>query len=345
MDVDADGWGYENGLSCTHSVQKLDGENEDNPASNSGSDVVVFEQSFDQSTLGMYTGKDLNEQWNTPLWHLGFDQGRASIVEEQGRGNSLRITYPAGEFGAAGASAFLSDLEFAVDLPANFEELYISYDVKFAEGFEFVRGGKLPGLCGYDITRTPGTGCNTGGGFPDGFDGWSARGMWREGGEMENYVYHSSQESFYGDDEFWGMKARPGQWHQIQHRVVLNTVGEADGLLEAWFDGQKVLNETDFVYRKTSDIGINLFYFSTFFGGNDPSWAPATDQYIFFDNFRIATTPLPGTISRATALNDDGLAIAAAESSGGGGSVAWSLTLLAVVRLRRSGQSEIMQHY
>lgn len=332
VDFDEDGWGYEEGFSCTHSEQK---QVSDNTGADSSSATVLFEQGFDQSIPGQYTGKDLNEQWNTPLWHLGFDQGRAHIIEEKGRGNSLQITYPAGEFGAAGASAFLSDLEFAVDLPNTFEELYVSYDVKFAEGFEFVRGGKLPGLCGYDNTRRASTGCNTGGGFPDGTDGWSARGMWREGGEMENYVYHSSQESFYGDDEYWGMTAQPGQWHQIQHRVVLNTVGEANGLLEAWFDGRKVLSETDFVYRNTPDIGINLFYFSTFYGGNDPTWAPTEDQYIFFDNFRIATTPLPETLAKAAALNDGAPATAAAVSSGGGGSISLSLILLALLRRSR----------
>jgi len=85
------------------------------------------------------------------------------------------------------------------------------------------------------------------------------------------------------------------KWHTFQHRIVLNTVGEANGIVEAWFDGVKVLSSNNMLYRKTEDIAINLFYFSTFYGGADPSWAPGSDQFIYFDNFRIATTPLPGS--------------------------------------------------
>jgi len=184
-------------------------------------------------------------------------------------------------------------LSFGTGIERNFEELYISYDVKFSDDFDFVRGGKLPGLCGYNVTQDPREGCNTGGGFPTGYDGWSARGMWREDGQLENYVYHADQFYEYGDDEYWSASAERGKWHTFQHRIVLNTVGEANGIVEAWFDGVKVLSSNTMLYRKTADIGINLFYFSTFYGGADPSWAPTSDQYIYFDNFRIATTPLP----------------------------------------------------
>jgi len=72
----------------------------------------------------------------------------------------------------------------------------------------------------------------------------------------------------------------------------MNTVGQNNGILEAWFDGEKVLSVNNFIYRKTDTIGINLFYFSTFFGGNDSSWAPSTDQQILFDNFAISTKPI-----------------------------------------------------
>lgn len=324
VDEDGDGWGYENERSCKHRPGKEEPEPE-----------IVFQQGFDTAAAGPYTGTQLNKDWNTPIWHLGFDQGRVNIVPEAGRGNTLQVTYPANTYGAAGASAFLSDLEFSASLPKSYEALYVSYDIKFASGFDFVRGGKLPGLCGYDNTQSPGSGCNTGGGFPDGFDGWSARGMWREDGVMENYVYHSSQDNFYGDDEYWGESAIPGQWHSIQHHVVLNTPGKADGVLEAWFDGKKVLDERAFVYRKTGNIGINLFYFSTFYGGNDPSWAPGADQTVYFDNFRIGTTPLASTLEKAAALNDDSggaESTSSNNSSGGGGAAGLSLALLILLR-------------
>lgn len=291
-DKDGDGWGWENDHSCIIDPNLPKRGSDVATQVVIQEDLVVFEQDFETSNVGPYLPEVLNEQWDTPIWHLGLNEGRVQVVQDAEKGKAIEVLFPANEFGGGGATAFLNDLAFGVGFERSFEELYVSYDVKFADDFEFVRGGKLPGLCGYNNTQSPTDGCNTGGGFPTGYDGWSARGMWREEGILENYMYHADQFYQYGDDEVWGVKAQPGTWHRIQHRVVMNTVGEANGLVEAWFDGVKVLSSNTMLYRKTADIGINLFYFSTFYGGADPSWAPNSDQYIYFDNFRIATTPL-----------------------------------------------------
>lgn len=305
-DKDGDGWGWENNQSCvidltlpkqSSSVPGLDVEQDD---------LVVFEQDFESGSVGPYLPEHLNEQWDTPLWHMGLVEGRAQLVQDAENGKALQVLFPANQYGSQGAVAFLTDLSFGANYERSFEELYISYDVKFSENFEFVRGGKLPGLCGYNTTLEPKDGCNTGGGFPSGYDGWSARGMWREDGVLENYMYHADQFYEYGDDEVWDVTPQRGQWHTIQHRVVLNTVGEANGIVEAWFDGVKVLSTNTMLYRKSADIGINLFYFSTFYGGADPSWAPGSDQVMYYDNFRIATTPLVASaLSVETASPED----------------------------------------
>lgn len=294
-DIDGDGWGFEFHTSCkVVEGYVAPGSIPDvAPEGNSSQQKVgiVYQQDFNISDFGLYQGDQLNNEWQSPQWHLGFDQGRVTIVDTGGsHGNAMQVTYPAGGYGAAGASAFLSDVQFGMQLPKTYEELYIAYDIRFAQGFDFVRGGKLPGLCGSDVNLAPNTGCNTGGGYPSGYDGWSARGMWREDGILENYVYHASQRNFYGNDEFWNVSATPGVWHRVQHRVVLNTPGLKNGILEAWFDGTKVLSLQNLEYRKTNTIGINLFYFSTFFGGNDASWAPSTDQIMNFDNFVLSTS-------------------------------------------------------
>jgi len=319
-DKDGDGWGWENNGSCI--------VDPDQPAKQSSApglvvnqeDLVVFEQDFESASVGNYLPEVLNDQWHTPLWHMGVRENRAKIVSDKEKGNALEVVFPANQFGSDGAVAFLNDLSFGSGIERNFEELYVSYDVKFSENFDFVRGGKLPGLCGYNVTQDPRDGCNTGGGFPTGYDGWSARGMWREDGKLENYVYHADQFYEYGDDEYWTANAERGTWHSFQHRIVLNTVGEANGIVEAWFDGVKVLSSNTMLYRKTADIGINLFYFSTFYGGADPSWAPTSDQYIYFDNFRIATTPLPeiAAVISAEAMpaeNFDSVSLVAIEES------------------------------
>ncbi len=304
-DEDGDGWGYENHRSCFVKTGDDDGDDNDDHDDDDDDDDgdrddkdndqgdLIFSQTFNTSGLGLYQGDQLNSGWNTPLWHAGFDEGRVTILsDDDDHGKVMQVTYPAGAYGFNGATAFLSDVQFGMGLPKSYNELYLSYDLKFDDNFEFVKGGKLPGLCGANTNEAPSTGCNTGGGYPSGYDGWSARGMWRADGAMENYVYHSGQSNYYGDDEYWNVEAVRGQWHRVQHRVVLNTVGSKDGILEAWFDGEKVLSLNNIEYRRTDSVSINLFYFSTFFGGNDPSWAPATDQTIRFDNFAISTAPI-----------------------------------------------------
>ena len=296
-DTDQDGWGWEFNTTCKVVEDQIalqttvEPNAEDIAESNTESKNTgeIYRQNFNKANVGLYQADQLNDDWHSPHWHLGFDEGRVKIVNTERYGNAMEVTYPAGSYGSDGSAAFLSDVQFGMNLSESYNELYVSYDIRFAEGFDFVRGGKLPGLCGSDVNESPGTGCNTGGGYPTGYDGWSARGMWREDGILENYVYHASQRNFYGDDEFWDVSAIPGRWHRVQHRVVLNTPGQKNGILEAWFDGKRVLSLKNIEYRKTASIGINLFYFSTFFGGNDPSWAPSTDQKITFDNFVIST--------------------------------------------------------
>lgn len=344
-DPDGDGWGWENNSSCkvnpdtsgttdssidlkeSISSAVADSLGSTAPEAKAG-DPVIFELGFENSGSGIYSPDQLNEDWAYPVWHLGLNENRASIVDESGRGKVLQVTYPGGAYGSAGAVAFMTDLDFSGQAQS-YDELYLSYEVKFSKGFEFVRGGKLPGLCGYNNTQTVGSGCNTGGGYPTGYDGWSARVMWREGGALENYMYHSKQTHFYGDDEYWQKLATPGSWHHFQHRVVMNDPGVANGIMQAWLDGELVLDMHDVEYRKTADIGINLFYFSTFYGGNDSSWAPSKDQMTYFDNFKISTRPLPTPVGKALAANDAQSEGAFADSpSGGNGGGSFSLWML-----------------
>ena len=61
------------------------------------------------------------------------------------------------------------------------DSMHLRYAVRFPPGFNFVKGGKLPGLYG-------GVG-NTGRRIPTGEDGFSARVMWRKHGDGEVYAY------------------------------------------------------------------------------------------------------------------------------------------------------------
>ena len=246
------------------------------------SDGVIFFNDFEQNSVGIYTEESLMSDWNQPIIENGIVDGRVAIVEgeEALEGKSLRISYPVGAVGPGGGGA-----QWRMPLFMSYEELYCSYWIKFGKGFDFVKGGKIPGFTG-------GTG-NTGGFIPDGTDGWSARMMWRPKGQVVQYVYHPDQLDMWGQDFFWSLGGqrffRPGTWHKVEQRIKMNTPGKRDGIIEAWFDGEQALKIVNMCFRDIPELAIDGFYFSTFFGGNDSSWASTKDEHVYFDRFIIST--------------------------------------------------------
>ncbi len=244
-----------------------------------GGDLVHVD--FEGAPIGPYAPARAAADFGAASHFQGFAEGRAAVVAtEQGR--ALRILYPHGSVGPEEGGA-----QFMVSIPGAHDELYCAYRVRFAAGFDFVRGGKLPGLVG---------GTHPTGGHPDD-GGFSARLMWRTGGAAVQYVYFPRQTTTYGVDLPYvvaGTPARfqPGTWHRVEHRVVMNTPGQANGVLQAWIDGQPALDLHDRVWRLDASVHVDALYFSTFFGGNDPSWGARRDESVDFDDFVVSTHPI-----------------------------------------------------
>lgn len=191
------------------------------------------------------------------------------------------------------------------------DELFMRYQIKFqanaARSFEWVKGGKLPGLAG----QTTKSGCQP----RNGTDGWSARYMWHPGGEIIAYLYLPRIGGYgtltCGDGlklNYGGFNHKfvPGQWHTLEQQIKLNTPGRQDGVIRVWLDGKLALERTNIPWRtvdnKTMKIG-NLFM-SSFFGGNSQDWAPKSDQYVLMDNFVIAKNYIgvPGKVAAPTPM-------------------------------------------
>lgn len=234
----------------------------------------ILHVDFERDAAGPYTEDMVAADFGVaPPWNDGLDEGRATIVDDGGR--FLRVVYPTGGYGGA------DGVQFIVALPDTYDELRLSYRVRFADGFEFVKGGKLPGLVG---GSSP-TGC------VDDTDGFSARMMWRTGGAAVQYMYFPEKVEACGDDYDYDVAFAPGTWHTVEHRLVMNTPGEHDGVLQAWFDDVLVLEDTAFLYRLADGTyGIDALYFSTFYGGSDDTWAPLSEQTVDFDDF-VITAP------------------------------------------------------
>ena len=196
----------------------------------------------------------------------------------------LRTYYPAGSVTPSyskktgepiGGAQFFGDL----GIPSS-DTLKLSYYLRFSDNFDFVKGGKLPGLYG-------GTG-NTGGNIPDGTDGFSTRFMWRTNGDAEVYAYLPTSTNYgtslgRGDWQFV-----PGVWHHLEQEVYLNDVGQNNGAIEVSLDGVQVANFSGLNFRSVDSLNIDGVLFSTFFGGSDSSWATPNNTYVDFANFNVS---------------------------------------------------------
>lgn len=236
---------------------------------------------FDQNTLGHYTEKDYFRDWNCPGWSMGLNN--VSIVggkeARNAHGQALRLKLP------KGASGCVSEKDCANWKPhigAQPDSLYYSYWVKFPENFDFVRGGKLPGI-GSVAPRV-------GGVKPNGNDGWSVRVMWEKDGKPGQYVYHPDQPKNFGDFFPWDTPPlEKGKWHQIKTFVRLNTPGKRNGVITTWLNGKQVLDKRDLRFRNSNNLQIERFLFAVFFGGTGAEWAPKRDMVLYLDDFTLST--------------------------------------------------------
>lgn len=201
----------------------------------------------------------------------------------------LRVYFPAGSASPAvsrqekapiGGGQFLADLGIAPQTA-----LRLSYYVRFSNNFDFVRGGKLPGLFG-------GIG-NSGGNIPNGQDGFSTRFMWRTDGAGEVYAYLPTSTEHGTSIGRGNWQFQRGVWHHIEQEVVLNRPNERSGRIRVWFDDRLVLDQGGLVFRTTDRLKINGLFFSTFFGGDDASWATPRNVYADFANFSVSTVNAP----------------------------------------------------
>jgi hypothetical protein len=94
-------------------------------------------------------------------------------------GPVLQATYPAGAFSSNNSGAQWYNLWNTSD-GSTFGTMLVTYEVAFDTGFNWVKGGKLPGLRG----GLNSTGCS-GGNEANGQDCFSTRVMWRQNGAGE----------------------------------------------------------------------------------------------------------------------------------------------------------------
>lgn len=215
---------------------------------------------------------------------LGWGAENTSFHVEDGiSGKFLRVFYPLGSLDPAtmkregrrfGGIGFKRKV---FDAPAQCATL--TYKVRFPQNFDFVRGGKLPGMYG-------GVG-NSGGRMPTGLDGFSTRFMWLSGGRGQVYAYLPTSVNYgtsIGAGQFSFIR---GVWNSLRQEVRLNQPGYNDGRIRVWLNGNNVVDQGNLRFRDVHQLGIDGVFFDTFFGGNDDSWRSSQDTHADFAEFNI----------------------------------------------------------
>ncbi|GIW91633.1 MAG: hypothetical protein KatS3mg109_2065 [Pirellulaceae bacterium] len=241
-----------------------------------GDDGYTWAETF--GTKYIYAPENISRPENTP---------------DSFQGKTLKVKHPANEYWGASFNLRFDRLGISDE----HNKIHLRYYVKFSSGFDWVRGGKMPGL----VANTLRSGCS----LSDGTNGWSMRFMWRRAGRLVQYTYLPPQ---FGGTAECGIDIPlavprtpplqpspytlvPDSWYCIEQAVTLNDADQRNGAIEVWVNNVKVLDLKNIIYRLVDnwDNKIGGVLFDSYMGGGDPSWQPNKDQYVMYDNFVIAT--------------------------------------------------------
>ncbi|ORX37666.1 hypothetical protein BD324DRAFT_563650, partial [Kockovaella imperatae] len=219
---------------------------------------------------------------------------------------AMSATYPAGIVGlkSGGGYSFYSEAEHnGVDVTGA-SEISFTYSVYFPDGFDFVKGGKLPGV--YGGTSLEASKTCSGGRQTDRSACFSARTMWRTNGMGEIYNYlppgaTSANPNYcsiapmsicnpdYGDSIGRGaFTFATGAWTTISQRFKMNDFGQSNGEQELYVNGESKILISNMAYAQEEGTKIYGIMAQTFFGGSDVSWASPYDQTAYFKDWSMA---------------------------------------------------------
>lgn len=156
---------------------------------------------------------------------------------------------------------------------------------------------------------------HSGGGRPDGTNGWSSRPYFTrreavdgtpapdDGWHVGGYTYHMDQSSPEAGDTavFGDVVVSAGEWMTVETEVVSNTwsgsSANADGVVRCWIDGEMAYEQGGFSWATDAS---NLVEFCGFTGYYWPgSEGSPTEQSIYFKDHAVSTVPRDGILERS----------------------------------------------
>ena len=227
--------------------------------------------------------EDFDHGASTPITAILLQDSNLALVQGEGVNGSagLRASYQGFHRGSKRMTA-------RIPLGETGSEYSLNYDVRFEQGFQFVRSGKLHGL-GPTKPVTGGKAMRS--------DGWSARATFAKKGRLTTYTYHQDLPNKYG---VHGKVVAPfsfahERFYAVTLHVKINSSEEkADGFVHLYVDGQLIERQDKLRFHADKENGgVSQMLFSTFHGGHSPKFAPKTlngdytTVYATFDNFSV----------------------------------------------------------
>lgn len=166
-------------------------------------------------------------------------------------------------------------------------------------------------------------------------------------GYLHTYCYHMNQGSGFGDHLYSDGDVVPsgsgwtpsgdftsipvqqppmGEWFSVEMRCEANTPGSANGRVTVWVNGEIISDVGDIEFRSTTSLKWDLVQLGVGQGGGLSG--SLSGQYVYFDNFVIATEyigpvytgavdPAPSGVSSSAAVGTPGISTVAGVAPSG----------------------------
>ncbi|KAF5317112.1 hypothetical protein D9611_003952 [Ephemerocybe angulata] len=238
-------------------------------------------------------------------------ESTVSTGQLSSNGPVLQVTYPKDSYSHdTGGSQFYN--LWNVTGSEQFQSMMVSYEVAFQDGFDWVKGGKLPGLRG----GLNSTGCSGGNQPTPTGDCFSVRLMWRKNANGELYAYIPTankicdRKNVVCNSDFGTSFNRgsfgfvTGRWSRITLLVQLNNPPNvANGQIKLYYNDELAADAQELQIRSSDAVSANGLFFSTFFGGNDASWATPETVNTYFRNIQLWASTGASTLTGPTIKN------------------------------------------
>lgn len=242
---------------------------------------IVNSWNFENNIEGIYDAWKVYDDFD--VFNLDVN-GKEYISTDRINGVStkvLKAIHDAGEYyDGFQLNAYFNESKTAYD------EIYMSYNIKFGNEWNSTSGGKLPGIRGFPEVFIP----------PSDHEGFYYAPIFHPANRLIAYHYDRTRNN--GAENPWAIGPTcedlyfaNGTWYNVTQRVVKNTftngVPNADGINEIWVNGRLIYQESCLKVLALESKGIDGFFLGNFYGGGTPDYLPLHQCDIYLDNVVI----------------------------------------------------------